>query len=90
MSAPLTRSGRPNTSGTRGGFAGRRPVVLAPDDTYNADNEQQHRKQLMDELANLRLLTEASSFTFIAARAPRLDFSLAQNAQLAFLLPRIF
>lgn len=54
MTAPLTRSGRPNTSGTRGGLAGGSPFPLA-EDGYNKDNEQKFRSQLGDAVRSLRL-----------------------------------
>lgn len=50
MTMPETRSGRPNTSGTRGGQAQSSPLPLA-EEQYSKDNEQKFRRQLMDMLS---------------------------------------
>ncbi len=53
MTAPLTRSGRPNMSGTRGGQAPQSPFPVA-EEAYSRDNEQKFRSQLRDTLQPLR------------------------------------
>lgn len=53
MAYKETVSGRPNTSGTRGGVPGQRPFPEAPDQ-YQRDNEQEFRRQLQQTLTNIR------------------------------------
>lgn len=53
-------STRPNTTGTRGGLPGRRPLQLA-EKTYTYDNEQGFRKQLGEELGQLKSNTDLVS-----------------------------
>ena len=60
----LTRTNRPNTSGSRGGHPSRRPPVLASA-TYEVDNEQRFRSELDRELDNIR-----TQLNIIGAAAP--------------------
>lgn len=70
MTMPDTRSGRPNTSGTRGGQAQMSPLPLAEED-YSKDNEQKFRRQLMDILSPIQqqLSGAASAITALVASA---------------------
>lgn len=93
MTAPVTRSGRPNTSGARGGNAGVRPLPLAPDE-YDVDNEQQLRSQLGDALRFLGIRLDAltaristGSFTMAGAASKTVSDTNVTAASLVFLTP---
>jgi hypothetical protein len=71
VTAPLTRSGRPNNSNTRGGQAGISPFPVAEDD-YSKANEQKFRAQLDDIIAPLRrqVAGVAATASVLASVAP--------------------